>query len=366
MYAKVTVQTKVYVLVTRVPETDILVLESADHGDSLHLSEETFVRGCQSGQITYVAPTTATTPTKYSAAPPVSEQKLMEARTRQFLVCEYDALPSSRKKRRFWKEFLVQAIKRAAEAGLTAEVTLRMFEVDVKKGRPGARHIALFVNKRGTVGGSRVSAEIEEILQRVVEFHYKGRNHKLSTCFDAFKAAIDDENKRRTLTGLEPLERPKSMTTLWRRIQQSYNFGNLALQEGSSAAAKVFRGSEALEQYKLPKELIVVDNTVIDIHAVDPETGLLLGRPILSIAICVTTRCIVGYIISFEPPSNGRLISLIKNIIYDKSYAKRIAPDLYDDWNHFGLFHEILFDRALENQSRGLKESCASIGINVS
>ena len=52
-----------------------------------------------------------------------------------------------------------------------------------------------------------------------------------------------------------------------------------------------------------PLSVVQIDHTLVDIILVDPIDRLPIGRPYLTIAIDVYSRCIAGFILSLEAPS---------------------------------------------------------------
>lgn len=53
-----------------------------------------------------------------------------------------------------------------------------------------------------------------------------------------------------------------------------------------------------------PLDVVQIDHTLVDIIIVDQVERLPIGRPYLTIAIDVYSRCIAGFILSLEAPSS--------------------------------------------------------------
>ncbi|MDZ5792851.1 integrase, partial [Stenotrophomonas maltophilia] len=51
-----------------------------------------------------------------------------------------------------------------------------------------------------------------------------------------------------------------------------------------------------------PLEVVQIDHAVVDLMVVSPLTRQVIGRPWITLAIDVFTRCVVGYYMSFDPP----------------------------------------------------------------
>lgn len=64
-----------------------------------------------------------------------------------------------------------------------------------------------------------------------------------------------------------------------------------------------------------PWEVCHIDHTELDIELIDIKTGRNLGRPWLTLAIDACTRRIVGFALSFEPPSYRACMMVIRDIV---------------------------------------------------
>lgn len=368
LFGKVRILGEVFLYTGPAPGSSAMVFQNPDSGEIKLLNGDQLARALASGaaSILSIQGVEGSHADAFEPAPPnVSAAKLMEGKTRHFVTNFWDGQPAHRKKRRYFQVFLGQALKAARAAGLVFEVTERMLESDLKKGGPGHRHLSSFISKRGTQGGRRVDHDVEKLLQVAVRHFYRKGGRSYDDCVTIFTDGLTALNAARRKNNIPPTTTTYWESTVRRRILAARNYENVSSQQNKRVADAEFRGSTIGRNYKEPLELVVIDNTVIDVHIVDAKTGVPLGRPILSIAICVTTRCIVGYLVSFEPPSTARLLTLVKRVISDKSYVKKIVPDLVDEWNHYGIPQLFLLDRALENMARGLRESCASIGIDL-
>lgn len=49
--------------------------------------------------------------------------------------------------------------------------------------------------------------------------------------------------------------------------------------------------------------MVQIDHTLVDIIIVDPVERLPIGRPYVTFAIDVYSRCIAGFVLSLEAPS---------------------------------------------------------------
>lgn len=90
--------------------------------------------------------------------------------------------------------------------------------------------------------------------------------------------------------------------------------------------------------------VVEIDSTELSIHARDPRfknKRLSAGRVFLCVAICVRTRYILGYSLSFRPPTWENVAECLYNAIEDKkAYCERHGLSIKDyEWlNHHGFF----------------------------
>ena len=113
-----------------------------------------------------------------------------------------------------------------------------------------------------------------------------------------------------------------------------------------------------------PLDVVQIDYTPMDIVVVDDLYRQPLGKPYLTLATDVATRCIVGFIISFVPPSAGTVSLCMTLIVSDKSaWLKQLGVS--GDWPMAGLPKTLRLDRAAEFKSKALRRGCAQYGVEL-
>lgn len=135
---------------------------------------------------------------------------------------------------------------------------------------------------------------------------------------------------------------------------------------GAKEANRRFKAcGEGLRAHR-PLLLGAMDHTILDCHVVVDHHGFkLLGRPTLTVLIDVHSRCIVGWLISFEPPSLFSVMECIKRANRPKlNLLDRYSdhPELADI---FGRFDEIVVDNGWEFAGVSFEASMAEVGITV-
>jgi putative transposase len=77
-----------------------------------------------------------------------------------------------------------------------------------------------------------------------------------------------------------------------------------------------------------------VDHTRADVLVVD-QTGVVLGRPWLTIVVDTYSRCIMGIHLGFDAPSSAVVCLALRHAIMPKQYSS--AYELQGNWGTYGL-----------------------------
>lgn len=156
-------------------------------------------------------------------------------------------------------------------------------------------------------------------------------------------------------------------TTIGRRIKRHEGYDTAKRRDGKKSA-----NSQYIPVRKPPpiakhaNHVWYIDHTRLDGHlAYDAKTKIPLGRPWLTIVVDAYSRLIVGFFISFIPPSIHSVSMALKNAINSKHYVRRAFPDIDRPWLAFGLPDIVVCDRALEFTGHSFELSCAEFGIEV-
>lgn len=93
------------------------------------------------------------------------------------------------------------------------------------------------------------------------------------------------------------------------------------------------------------------------------KTNLPIGRPWLFVAICVFTKIILGYYLSFQRPSYLSVMQCLLHSIRPKTYVKELYPEIVHSWDASGLPEVIVVDNAKQYYSASFDEACLQLGI---
>lgn len=233
-------------------------------------------------------------------------------------------------------------------------------------GEPGNRPLRVFRSRRGKTSRRRFSDEVEQLLASATKLYWSTRGCDYNDAYAKFHVDVNDLNDARRARKLEPLRYPTRPEVLRRRIRKTMCFDNWARKYSKSEAWRKFKGNKEHQKADWPLELVIMDHTVFDSWMVyDSKECLPLGRPGLTIAIDVCTRMILGYLLSFEPPSVYTIQTVLKRVNKNKSYVKQLYPHIEREWDGWGRPNEVLVDQAWENKSPSFRHSLRDLGIDL-
>ena len=111
-----------------------------------------------------------------------------------------------------------------------------------------------------------------------------------------------------------------------------------------------------------PLEQVQIDHTVIDLIVVDERDRQPIGRPYLTIAIDVFTRCVLGMVVTLEAPSSVSVGLCLVHVACDKRPAGGSE-------HRNGVADErqarAALDNAAEFKSEALRRGCEQHGIRL-
>lgn len=112
-------------------------------------------------------------------------------------------------------------------------------------------------------------------------------------------------------------------------------------------------------------ERVELDHTPLDLIVIDSTTLLPLGRPWLTLALDKFSRIVVGFYISFNPPSSYAVLQCLKQMILTKDDLLKRFPDIKNDWPVFGIPDLLALDNGMDLHSEALKQACLELGIQI-
>jgi len=159
--------------------------------------------------------------------------------------------------------------------------------------------------------------------------------------------------------------KPPSKNAVVRRIKSLDPWIVARHQLGREEAVRRFGPKPGSLQEKTPLAIVQIDHTLVDIHVVDDTHRRSIGRPWITLAIDVATRCILGFHLSLEAPSVASVAACISHGCQPKDrWLNHCGIDV--QWPIWGLPHRLQADNAREFKTEALTRGCAEWGIEMS
>ena len=111
-------------------------------------------------------------------------------------------------------------------------------------------------------------------------------------------------------------------------------------------------------------DIVQIDHTQADAFVVDPWFRRSIGRPWLTLAIDIASRCVVGFYVGMERPNAGTVALLLSRVALPKGpWLAALGIDA--EWPMQGIPRILHLDNAAEFKSRALRAGCAQYGIDL-
>jgi putative transposase len=147
-----------------------------------------------------------------------------------------------------------------------------------------------------------------------------------------------------------------SRATVGRRLQKFRRDPDSFVGEARQALQdrrRLVRSSYSVAE---PLSVVQLDHTVADILLVEPHSHCVVGRPTLTMAIDVATRCVMGFCASFEAPSSLLVALCVETAVFPKGQSG-------NQWPMHGLMKSIHSDNGREFHGQAFRRGCDLNGI---
>jgi len=241
------------------------------------------------------------------------------------------------------------------EAAVFLGVTTRYVYKLISRYRTGSG-LTTDLARSGSGGGkgkTRVAPAIEPIIDDVLKTLYLTRQRRST-------AVVTREIRKRCLAA--GFEAP-CYNTVDARIEMLDPLLVTRKRLGGTSAKRLQSAAGETPPSAGPLEVVQIDHTKVDVVVVDEASREPIGRPTLTLAIDVFTRCVVGMLLTLEAPSATSVGLCLVHIVMDKSaWLERLGLDV-GMWPMHGKPKKIHLDNAPEFKSEALKRGCEQYGI---
>ena len=205
------------------------------------------------------------------------------------------------------------------------------------------------------------AARVAELIDNAIdEVYLKDQRFTVRAVYDALTAKIDDANRFRERTDQLPLP---DMSSLHDLVNKLDDYDVIEARYGKKIADEKYRAVLQGARPSRPLERVECDHTTTDLFVVDPVTMLPIGRAFLTWMIDVYTKMILGFYISFNPPSYLTVMECLKHAIRPKTYVRGKYSNIRNDWKAYGIPEVLVVDNAREFHGHNLKDACHQLGI---
>ena len=211
-----------------------------------------------------------------------------------------------------------------------------------------------YASPSGGKGKRRLSEPVEKIIQNILQKRYltKQKRSEVVIWREIIQSCRD-----------LGLKRP-SLNTVRSRIQQLDPRVVMRKREGLNAERKLQSVGGKPPEIIAPLDQVQIDHTVIDLIVVDNVNRQPIGRPYLTVAIDVYSRCLVGMVVTLEAPSATSVGLCLAHVVCDKRlWLEQMNLDV--SWPMSGKPKSLYLDNASEFKSEALRRGCAQHGIQL-
>lgn len=136
-------------------------------------------------------------------------------------------------------------------------------------------------------------------------------------------------------------------------------------RDGDKMKYANWRGAGAPLRASRALELSIIDHTELDAFVVDPDREMVLGRPWLTLHVDVHSRAILGWVITFRPPSMWTMGEVIKRSNLPKRPPAALAARYPGLRRIMGKSAEVCLDNELFHTGHGMEDAAKGAGFAV-
>lgn len=208
----------------------------------------------------------------------------------------------------------------------------------------------------------RLNDTVEKLVWRVLKRSYFTLDrHTLRFAHEDLKRELKRAHENKLIP---PEEAAVAYATLQRRVKSVDLYQRVASREGIARARMVCRtafpdgiATEAMQK-------VHIDHTPLNWVVICDRTGLPLGRPLLTVAICAYSGYILGFYLSFYGPGVTSVSGVLRSAIRVKDDMVANAG-LKNRWLSHGLPDELVVDNGLEFHSFAFKTMALTLGCDI-
>jgi len=208
-------------------------------------------------------------------------------------------------------------------------------------------------HSQGGKNKSRLLSEVEMLVKDAIQELYCDRQKRKPS------VVIEEISRRCRLAGFKP----PSQVTVRARINHLAQ-REIALSRDGNKAVRAFNPIKGTTLAEYPLQEVQIDHTVVDLIIVDELYRQPIGRPYLTVAIDVFSRCITGFCLTLEPPTATSVGLCLLHAVFKKDYWLG-ELGVEGSWPIWGKPELIHVDNGSEFHSEALTRGCEFHGIKI-
>lgn len=199
---------------------------------------------------------------------------------------------------------------------------------------------------------------IHEMIRKV---YLTGKRHSI----DHTTKLINSEAERLVAEGkLEPEGSKVSASTVNRQINTLDKYVVIKSRYGAARARMLCRTPMGDDYPEHPFEQVEFDHTPLDWIVLCDQSGIPLGRPLLTATICASTGYATGLYLSFYGPGLSSVSGVLRNTICIKNeWCKRAGTE--NQWLASGVPDTFVLDNGLEFHALAFKRMARDAGSDL-
>ncbi|NUU44502.1 DDE-type integrase/transposase/recombinase [Tardiphaga robiniae] len=307
-----------------------------------------------------------------------SDLERKSAQRRYPFVAAIDALPIMRRdKKKYVEPVIVDLVTKLSEDDRPKTVNFRLAREWYRRWLVTGRDIrALIANhrKKGNRTGRYEDWLMQEVSDGILETYKASPHTTLEVALRRVNARIvlRAEREGRALPNLamHP-ERCIGKHLVTRMIANMELYDLTKARHGKHAADFLLKAVRAGPTCNYPLEEAEVDHTPLDLEVVD-DNGRNLSRPYLTTISDRRTRMILGFSLSFTPPSWVSVMEALRHAVQPKeafmeevSHAIGLEPNFKNRWLCYGACSRLFVDNGPEFRSKSMTAAAQALNIQM-
>ncbi|MEM5432825.1 Mu transposase C-terminal domain-containing protein [Cupriavidus oxalaticus] len=208
----------------------------------------------------------------------------------------------------------------------------------------------------------RLNRDLRRLIEKILTDYYFVKNGcSIRTAHDRVIRALSEESS----TALPTMtDRGVSLSTVRRIILETSPFDRDRSRLGTAQARAKWRFSKPGRASTRPLERVEIDHTLADSYVIDDRFILPLGRPVITVIVCTYSGYILGFFISFEGETVGRLVQCIKIAIQPKDTITA-GHSLSNAWHSVGGWETLCLDNGAAGHTQPFQHIAMDLGMDI-